>query len=98
MLVKRIYPVAFLSILVTSTLFERDTMDNVPLLTAISMDPDLSIFYSLFNSTGGMSGLPGPPFEERFNNLTDGRKFTAFAPVNSVRSETVSPSLPFSNC
>jgi hypothetical protein len=98
MLVKRIYPVAFLSILATSTLLERDTTDNVPLLTAISMDPDLSIFYSLFNSTGGMSGLPGPPFEERFNNLTDGRKFTAFAPVNSVRSKTVSPSLPFPDC
>jgi hypothetical protein len=86
MLAKRIYPVAFLSILATSTYAGRDAVDNIPLLTAISMDPDLSIFYSLFNSTGGVSGTPGPQFEERFNNLTNRRDFTAFAPVNSVRS------------
>ncbi|KNG46210.1 hypothetical protein TW65_97104 [Stemphylium lycopersici] len=61
---------------------EPDT--TAPLLTAISEDPELSIFYSLFNSTGGSSGIPGPQFEERFDSLMDGRKFTAFAPVNSA--------------
>ncbi|RAR01023.1 FAS1 domain-containing protein [Stemphylium lycopersici] len=61
---------------------EPDT--TAPLLTAISEDPGLSIFYSLFNSTGGSSGIPGPQFEEQFNSLMDGRKFTAFAPVNSA--------------
>jgi hypothetical protein len=86
MLAKRMYSMALLAALATSSLVERDVTNNLPLLTAISMDPDLSIFYSLFNSTGGTSGSPGPQFEERFNNLTDGRKFTAFAPVNSVRS------------
>ncbi|KAH6882973.1 FAS1 domain-containing protein [Alternaria rosae] len=84
MLAKRVFPVALLTILATSSPVERDTKDSAPLLTAISNDPDLSIFYSLINSTGGASGIPGPQFEERFNNLTDGRKYTAFAPVNSA--------------
>ncbi|KAI4639641.1 hypothetical protein J4E93_008995 [Alternaria ventricosa] len=86
MLAKRILPVALLSILAASSpvTVERDTKDSAPLLTAISNDPDLSIFYSLIKSTGGSSGIPGPQFEERFNNLTDGRKYTAFAPVDSA--------------
>jgi hypothetical protein len=89
MLAKRVYPIALLTIPATSSLIERNTTDNAPLLTAISEDLDLSIFYSLFNSTGGVSGIPGPQFEERFNSLLDGRKYTAFAPVNSVSSKTV---------
>jgi len=90
MLAKRILSVALLSILAASSpvAVERDTKDSAPLLTAISNDPDLSIFYSLIKSTGGSSGIPGPQFEERFNNLTDGRKYTAFAPVNSVSNNT----------
>ena len=90
MLAKRIFPVALLSILAASSpvAVERDTKDSAPLLTAISNDPDLSVFYSLIKSTGGSSGIPGPQFEERFNNLTDGRKYTAFAPINSVSNDT----------
>lgn len=88
-LLKRIHPFALLSVLVLSSPVERATMDNVALLTAISQDPELSIFYSLLNSTGGASGIPGPRFEERFNSLTDGRKYTAFAPINSVRSKSL---------
>jgi hypothetical protein len=84
MLAKHLLPTALLTILATSSPIKRDTTNNASLLTAISKDPDLSIFYSLINSTGGASGVPGPQFEERFNNLTDGRKYTAFAPVNSV--------------
>jgi hypothetical protein len=72
-----------------STLLGRGGTDSGPLLTAISNEPDLSTFYSLIKSTGGTSGIPAPPFEERFNNLTDGRKFTAFAPVNSVSSRSM---------
>jgi hypothetical protein len=91
MLTKRVYPVALLTIFATSSPFALAVADDIPLLTAISEDPDLTIFYSLFNSTGGTSGIPGPPFEERFNSLLDGRKYTAFAPVNSVGGETASP-------
>lgn len=89
MLFKQIYPFALLTILVSSSPLERATTEDVALLTAISQDPELSIFYSLFNSTGGASGIPGPPFEERFNSLADGRKYTAFAPVNSVSSRSM---------
>ena len=78
-------PAALLAVLAPSSMAEPD--NTAPLLTAISQDPELSIFYSLFSSTGGTSGIPGPQFEERFNNPTDGRKFTAFAPVNSVSIE-----------
>ncbi|KAH3992353.1 hypothetical protein HBI56_196510 [Parastagonospora nodorum] len=93
---KHIYvPLALIATLTTSSLVTgsslsrrpllgRDGTDSSPLLTAISNDPDLSTFYSLIKSTGGTSGIPAPSFEERFNNLTDGRKFTAFAPVNSA--------------
>lgn len=55
-----------------------------PLLTTISRDPDLSIFYSLFKGTGGVEGKPGPALEERFNDDRDGRDYTAFAPTNEV--------------
>ena len=90
MLFKRICPVALLSVLVSSSPLERiEAADSLGLLTAISKDPELSIFYSLLNSTGGVSGIPGPPFEERFNSLADGRKYTAFAPVNSVSSKSM---------
>ncbi|EKG11291.1 hypothetical protein MPH_11636 [Macrophomina phaseolina MS6] len=61
-----------------------------PLLTAIGRDPDLSIFYSLFNGTGGSQGVPGPALEERFNDERDGREYTAFAPTNEAFS-TLSP-------
>ena len=81
---KQLCPVALLTVLVSSSPVERATTDSVAILTAISQDPELSTFYSLLNSTGGASGIPGPPFEERFNSLADGRKYTAFAPVNSV--------------
>lgn len=96
---KHIYvPLALVATLTTSSLLiessvskhpllRREGTDSSPLLTAISNDPDLSTLYSLIKSTGGASGIPGPQFEERFNNLTDGRKFTAFAPVNSVSSD-----------
>ncbi|KAK7520344.1 FAS1 domain-containing protein [Phyllosticta citriasiana] len=54
-----------------------------PLLTTISHDPDLTTFYSLFNATGGESGLPGPDLEERFNTPNVG-PYTAFAPTNDA--------------
>ncbi|EUC45272.1 hypothetical protein COCMIDRAFT_95891 [Bipolaris oryzae ATCC 44560] len=92
MLFKWICPVALLAVPASSSIVERATVDTLPLLTAISKDPELSIFYSLFNSTGGTSGIPGPPFEERFNVLADGRKYTAFAPVNSA-FEALQPGL-----
>ncbi|USP79746.1 uncharacterized protein yc1106_07020 [Curvularia clavata] len=84
MMFKQLCPVALLTVLVSSSPVERATTDSVAILTAISQDPELSTFYSLLNSTGGASGIPGPPFEERFNSLADGRKYTAFAPVNSA--------------
>lgn len=63
-----------------------------PVLTTISQDPDLSMFYSLFFKTGFM-GKPGPMFEERFNDprRLDGTKYTVFAPTNQV-------SVPFRVC
>jgi len=97
-LTKRIYlPLALIATLTISFIiigiplkrhsqYRRDGTDSIALLTAISNDPDLSTFYSLIKSTGGSSGIPAPTFEERFNSLADGRKFTAFAPVNSVCS------------
>lgn len=88
MLFKRICLVALLAALASSSIIERATVDTLPLLTAISKDPELSTFYSLINSTGGTGGIPGPPFEERFNILADGRKYTAFAPINSVCSDS----------
>ncbi|KAK4616183.1 hypothetical protein CLAFUW4_10469 [Fulvia fulva] len=56
-----------------------------PVLTTISQDPDLSMFYSLFFKTGFM-GKPGPMFEERFNDprRLDGTKYTVFAPTNQA--------------
>lgn len=63
---------------------QQDQQALDPLLTTISKDPELSIFYSLFNSTGGAEGKPGPALEERFNDARDGRRYTAFAPTNEV--------------
>ncbi|KAK8183049.1 FAS1 domain-containing protein [Phyllosticta capitalensis] len=61
-----------------------------PLLTTISKDPDLSVFYSLFNATGGASGIPGPGLEERFNFPKIG-PYTAFAPTNDAFENVPEP-------
>ncbi|KAK7541001.1 uncharacterized protein J3D65DRAFT_617153 [Phyllosticta citribraziliensis] len=61
-----------------------------PLLTTISNDPDLTTFYSLFNATGGQSGLPGPDLEERFNVPNFG-PYTAFAPTNDAFDKVPDP-------
>ncbi|KAL1636909.1 hypothetical protein SLS56_001006 [Neofusicoccum ribis] len=66
---------------------QQDQQALDPLLTTISKDPELSIFYSLFNSTGGAEGKPGPALEERFNDARDGRRYTAFAPTNEAFSQ-----------
>ncbi|EME39533.1 hypothetical protein DOTSEDRAFT_138790 [Dothistroma septosporum NZE10] len=59
--------------------------DLQPVLTTISQDPDLSMFYNLFYKTGFM-GKPGPMFEEHFNDprRLDKSKFTVFAPTNEA--------------
>lgn len=62
----------------------RPQAEANPVLTTLAADPDLTDFYSLFNSTGGDSGEPGPGFEERFNNPANGLKYTVFAPTNEV--------------
>ncbi|ORY61627.1 FAS1 domain-containing protein [Pseudomassariella vexata] len=70
----------------------------------ISEDPDLSQFYALFKSTGGNSGIPGPPFEERFNRAETLVRYTVFAPINSafanlnpelIKTLTSPPAYPF---
>ncbi|KXT13684.1 hypothetical protein AC579_8118 [Pseudocercospora musae] len=62
----------------------RPQAEANPVLTTLASDPDLTSFYSLFNSTGGESGKPGPGFEERFNNPSTGVKYTIFAPTNDA--------------
>lgn len=60
-----------------------------PLLTTIRDTPDLSDFYSLFGSSGGELGKPGPDFEERFNIANVSLPFTALAPTNEVSTRPI---------
>ncbi|KAF2844705.1 hypothetical protein T440DRAFT_302896 [Plenodomus tracheiphilus IPT5] len=55
-----------------------------PVLTTLKNTPDLSRFYELIKSTGGSSGIPGPPFEERFNDPNQGLQYTILAPTNEA--------------
>jgi hypothetical protein len=66
---------------------DTDSAGHDPVLTTIKNTPDLSIFYSLFASTGGSSGLPAPAFEERFNDLNQGLNYTVLAPTNKVSQD-----------
>ncbi|KAI5359423.1 Putative FAS1 domain-containing protein [Septoria linicola] len=67
---------------VASPLEQRASL--APVLTTIRDTPELSVFYSLFSSTGGDSGIPGPALEERFNDPNNDLSFTVFAPTNDA--------------
>lgn len=54
-----------------------------PLLSTIATLPELSVFSSVINGSGGPQ--LNPALEERFNSVLDGRNFTALAPTSDVR-------------
>ncbi|CBY01968.1 hypothetical protein IAQ61_006563 [Plenodomus lingam] len=58
--------------------------DLEPVLTTLKNTADLTQFYELFRSTGGIQGIPGPPFEQRFNDPKQGLEYTILAPTNEA--------------
>lgn len=58
-----------------------------PILGAAQQTPELSTFYSLFASTGGRSGVPGPALGERFNDASN--QYTLLAPTNNVSAHNL---------
>lgn len=76
----------FTSLLLTTTFAETVDCNNA-VLTKLENTDDLTSFYALFKSTGGSLGVPGPDFEERFNDNNNKLTWTILAPTNAALSK-----------